>query len=171
MTETAYTAEADYCPAPVILGIHSNAFSAAVYSAGHAWITVTRGYNTQYYGLWPDNHRLTKNNGPGYDIRTGLEKNYTAAASRYYALSEDQAQSLESLLKRNVSWGITHNCSSWASAVVRFIIGEDVDADDFFGFETPRELSRNIILLEAKDPTTRQNPKSLIKPANSSSAK
>ncbi len=85
MTGTFYTAEADYCPAPVILGIHSNVFSTATLHDGHAWITVTRGYNTEYYGLWPDNHRLTINNGPGYDIRKGLEKNYTAAASRYYA--------------------------------------------------------------------------------------
>lgn len=172
MTNILPTAEeAHYCPVPVILGIHSNVSSTAHYSAGHAWITVTRGYATQYYGLWPDDHPSTKNNGPGYDVRIGLEKNSTSVASRYYALSEQQAQNLESLLKRNSSWGFTYNCSSWASDVIWHIIGEDVDADDFFGFETPRELSRNIILLEARDPTSQQKPKSFIKKANASSAK
>ena len=53
------------------------------------------------------------------------------------------------------------NLGSWASEVVQEVVGEDVDADDWAGFETPRELGRNIVKLEAKQPTTLGSPKPL----------
>ena len=71
----------------VVLGIHSNVVGSASYTAGHAWITVTRNGLTKYYGLWPDEHPLTLDNGPGWDMRTGMERNSKPKASRYYKLS------------------------------------------------------------------------------------
>ncbi len=146
----------------VVLGIHSNVLSGAGYIDGHAWITVTRNGATQYYGLWPDDHPSTFNNGLGTDIRLGMEKNSQAKANRYYKLSGRQTKILDRLLLENVTWAYTHNCASWAHDVIWQVIREDVDADDYLWFsETPRELGRNIKLLEIKEPTSRYKPKDM----------
>lgn len=156
----------------IILGIHSNVLGGDTFSSGHAWISVTRNGISTNYGLWPDFHSKTIDNGPETDIRIGLENNANRAANRYYQLSPEQSKKLETLLQRNVTWGHTNNCSSWASDLVYEIVNEDVDADDNMGIETPRELGRNIILLEAKDPTSLHIPKALGKKhAQSSSSK
>jgi hypothetical protein len=155
----------------VILGIHSNVLENASYTEGHAWITVTRNGYTKYYGLWPDEHSSTVNNGPGMDIREGLEKNSKPKASRYYKLSTKQIKLLDKLLLENVTWGYTHNCSSWAHDVIYKVVKEDVDADDFVWFsETPQELGRNIKILEKGDPTTAHKPRDMSKNANTQSS-
>lgn len=144
----------------VVLGIHSNVLGNANYTGGHAWITVTRNGITKYYGLWPDGHPATPNNGPGWDIRTGMERNSKPKANRYYKLSAEQTKVLDQLLLRNITWGYTNNCSSWAHDIIWKVVHEDVDADDYLWFsESPRELGRNIRLLEAKDPTIQYKPK------------
>jgi hypothetical protein len=154
-----------------ILGIHSNvAGDDNGYTAGHAWLTITADGKTTYYGLWPDAHPRTVDNGDGSDIRIGMEAADRPAASRYYKLSPAQAIQFNALMRANVHWRYTNNCSSWASEVVDAVIGEDVDADDYGGVETPRELGRNILLLEASDPTSVYAPKAVGKnPASSSS--
>jgi hypothetical protein len=146
----------------VILGIHSNVLGDNGYTDGHAWITVTRNGITNYYGLWPDEHPAAPNNGPGWDIRKGMEQKSKPKASRYYKLNADQVTILDRLLLKNVSWGYTHNCSSWAHDIIWKVVHEDVDADDYLWIvETPRELGRNILLLEAKDPTSQYKPKDM----------
>ena len=154
---------------PTTLGIHSNVTSGG-FTGGHAWISLSTGGMLKYYGLWPDEHPSTPNNGPGFDIRVGLEKTAKAAASRYYELSAEQEALLSKLLKANVTWGYTHNCSSWAHDIIRSVVKEDVDADEYLWFvETPRELGRNIRLLEAKDLTSRTKPKKANAAGGSSS--
>lgn len=143
----------------VVLGIHSNsAGSQDGFTSGHAWISVRVGSSTRYYGLWPDEHRITKDNGPGMDIRVGLERTIRAKASRYYLLSQSQRKKLVLKLRENVTWKYTHNCSSWASDLIYEVLGEDVDADDWLSIETPRELGRNILILEGKSPTSSHAP-------------
>jgi hypothetical protein len=66
-------------------------------------------------------------------------------------------------MKANVAWSYTNTCASWASEMVYILVGEDVDSDDNFGFETPRELGESILELEAKNPTTIHSPKSVTK--------
>ena len=78
----------------VVLGIHSNVIGNANYTDGHAWITVTRNGLTKYYGLWPDEHPATPNNGPGWDIRTGIERNSKPKVSRYYSCPLSRKRSL-----------------------------------------------------------------------------
>ena len=57
-----------------IMGIHSNvAGDGAALSAGHAWVTITQKGKTTFYGLWPDAHPRTVDNGDASDIRIGLE--------------------------------------------------------------------------------------------------
>lgn len=148
----------------MILGIHSNvAGSHNDFTSGHAWISITHGNKVTVYGLWPDAHPKTIDNGDKSDIRIGLEVKDTAVASRYYLLTSPQAIQFNALMSANVAWRYTHTCASWASDVVDILIGEDVDADDNFGFETPRELGESILLLESKEPTTRFSPKRVTK--------
>lgn len=146
----------------MVLGIHSNvAGDDNGFTAGHAWLTITESGKTTEYGLWPDAHPNVVDNGNGSDIRVGLEAADTPAASRYYRLSDAQSKHFNALMRANVAWRYTNNCSSWASEIVHAVIGEDVDADDWGGIETPRELGRNILLLESKQPTSLNSPKPL----------
>lgn len=155
--------------ANMILGIHSNvAGNKADITGGHAWLTITENGKTNFYGLWPDAHPRAGDNGDGSDIRIGLEASDKAVASRFYKLSDPQAKQFNALMKANVAWRFTNNCSSWASEIVYEVVGEDVDADEYLGFETPRELGDNILDLEKNDPTTVYSPKALEKnPASS----
>lgn len=147
-------------PDGAILGIHSNVTGGDL-TGGHAWLTITRNGRTTYYGLWPDAHPRTVDNGDGSDIRTNLERRSEAAASRYYRLTEAMARRFDAQVGANVHWFYTNNCSSWASEVVLTVVGEDVDADDAFGFESPRELGQSIQALEARDPTSPATPRRL----------
>lgn len=142
-----------------VLGIHSNvAADGADFSAGHAWVTITQKGKTIFYGLWPDAHPRTVDNGDASDIRIGLEASAKAVASRYYKLSDAQAKRFNSLVKANVHWFYTNNCSSWASEIVNEVVEVAIDADDWLGIETPRELGRNILLMEKRDPTSMYAP-------------
>lgn len=157
------------CMENMILGIHSNvAGDSCSYTAGHAWLTITHDGKTSFYGLWPDAHPKTVDNGDASDIRIGLEASAKAAASRYYRLSDAQANHFNKLMKANVSWRYTNTCASWAGEIVEEVIGEDIDADDWLGFETPRELGKSILELEKKEPTSIEKPKRLERnPASS----
>lgn len=153
-----------------VLGIHSNvAGDEHPLASGHAWLTIKVDAATSFYGLWPDAHPDTIDNGKGSDIRQGLEAGSPVAASRYYRLSEAQYNHFLALLKSNAAWRYTNNCSSWASQTVLSIIKEDVDADDLMGLETPRELGRNILILEGSDPTSAISPKPVACTPRSSS--
>jgi len=141
------------------LGIHSNVDPGDGFTSGHAWITYTDDSGkTTYYGLWPDEHPRTVDNGSGTDVRTGLESGDTALHSRYYDLTSEQINRWKLFLKQSAEWRYTNTCASWASAGVRDTTGEDVDAGDWFWFETPREISASIIKLESINPTSINNP-------------
>jgi len=142
-----------------ILGIHSNvAGSKPGFSDGHAWISITRVGITTFYGLWPDKHPVTINNGNKTDIRINLEARAIGLANRYYLLSPAQSKKLDLEIKKNVAWTYTNTCASWASDVVNEVLFIDIDADDYMGFETPRELGKSIIELEKTNPSSRLNP-------------
>ncbi len=146
----------------MVLGVHSNvAGDTSEYTGGHAWLTISHDGVTTHYGLWPDAHPNVVDNGDDSDIRVGMEASATAVASRYYRLSDAQAKHFNALMTANVAWRYTNTCASWASEVVRDVVSEDVDADDWGGFETPRELGRNILKLEAAGPTSLGCPKAL----------
>ena len=108
--------------------------------------------------MWPDGHPLTIDNGPGSDIRVGMENTSYPVASRYFRLTPGQVKKLEFELKRNVTWRYTNTCASWAGELVDDIIGIDIDTDDWGGFETPRELGKHILELERINPTSKTNP-------------
>lgn len=130
-----------------ILGIHSNVGPDASLTSGHAWVTVhdTDTNTTQSYGLWPDSHPNVVDNGPDTDVRTGMESGWESPYSRYYNLTGTEESRLTDIIGRDDTWGYTHTCADWASDVVSHVTGEDVDADDWLGFETPREIANSII--------------------------
>jgi len=143
-----------------ILGIHSNvAGDDASLTGGHAWISVTRDSATTAYGLWPDAHPRTIDNGAGTDIRIGLEGTKYPRASRFYRLNAGQVLKLERELKKIVVWRYTNTCASWASELLNDVTGVNIDTDDWGGFETPRELGKYILKLELdKGNTSRVTP-------------
>ncbi len=149
----------------VILGIHSQVDpntqgSFNQFVDGHAWISVTRNGQTQYYGLWPDNHPRGLDNGDGSDIRRGIEgeSGFRPSASRYYELTAEQAAKLQDELGKNVKWEYTHTCASWASEVTSRVTGQKIEASEFLVIETPRELINGINALESKQATSLTDP-------------
>jgi hypothetical protein len=129
----------------VRLGIHSNVPSDSDFTAGHAWISVTDADgNVTNYGLWPDEHPMTVDNGAGSDVRVGMENGQVAVASKYFDLTVDQNTRLNTFLSTSAEWGYTHTCADWARDAVNYSTGQRIDVDDWLGFETPRELSRSL---------------------------
>ena len=52
-----------------------------------------------------------------------------------------------------------NTCASWASELLDDVTGVAIDADDWSGFETPRELGKHILELEKrKGPSSRVSP-------------
>lgn len=152
-------------PGRVILGIHSNVDPAGPASLidGHAWISVNRDGVVTTYGLWPDDHPAIRNsglsNGDRSDIRRNLETGQPASASRYYALTDAQAKTLEQELGKNVHWGYTYTCASWAGDVTRRTTGERLDTSELLGMTgTPRELSESIREKERQQRTAPEQP-------------
>ena len=146
-----------------VLGIHSNVKPKADLLAGHAWITITTKVGTsgrfvKSYGLWPDEHPKTQDNGDKTDVRIGMEP-ARGITNRYYVLTHLQHKQLMSLISTTEHWFYTNNCSSWASDIIQKLYKTEVDADDWFGLETPREISKSIEQLEINEPTTVENPK------------
>lgn len=143
----------------VVLGIHSNvAGDQNDFTAGHAWISVSTRHRTDFYGLWPDAHPRTVDNGDASDVRVNLEVGARPVASRFYRLDSNQTMRLNDLLNKPATWRYTNNCSSWASELFADVLGEDIDADDWLGLETPRELGASILRLEAKGRTSPRQP-------------
>ena len=141
------------------LGIHGG--------TGHSWISYTTDDGiTTTYGLWHDDYASDSDRlRVGTDIRVNLENSKTKIA-RYYELTDSQKNNFERWIRRNhkyhMPFGIpTHNCSSWVSDTVKFVIGENINADAwyFFGVETPEELRESIQKLEESDPTNIYSPK------------
>jgi hypothetical protein len=159
--ECGNTVTANVLACDTVLGVHSSIGPNAIVDTtdGHAWITVTAAGIPISYGLWPDDHPDTVNNGPGWDIRTNMEPP-TGLYNRYHLLRPSQKTILLRCLAANVTWAYTHNCSSWASDTAFDVTGEDINADDIvFHFETPREFGTSIRDLEQADPSSPSSPK------------
>ncbi len=122
---------------------------------GHAWLEL---YNCQtgdrvaIYALWPDDHPFIVDgglaNGPGSDVRTDFYPDtlYAVELKYMYAkcLTDAQKTAFDNFIGQNHTYRITNNCSSFASDAFYAATGEDIDADDWAGFETPRELGASI---------------------------
>ncbi|WP_266160092.1 hypothetical protein [Dyella silvatica] len=148
-------------PDKVVMGIHTNTLPGASLTDGHAWLTLTRNGHTEAYGLWPNSHPRFANESPHPEsnIRTGIENNFSATASRYYELSPEQVKQFDAAVKEKVTWGLTNTCASWASSTAERVTGEHIDASELLGVTgTPRQIHKSIDELEKKQPTTTDKP-------------
>jgi len=48
-------------------------------------------------------------------------------------------------LKKNHTWRYTNTCASFASETFEDVTGVNINANDNFGFETPRKITESII--------------------------
>jgi hypothetical protein len=85
-----------------------------------------------------------------------MEDRDAPVASRFFRLTPVQAGLLEVRLSENVTWGYTHNCSSWARDTVAAVTGISLNADDpgALWTETPRQLGEAIHQLEKQRQTS-----------------
>ena len=141
-------------PRQPILGIHVDEYE------GHAWISFTNIIGeTTTYGLWASSYARNHGYDPdrfrsGDDIWMNLERHFSIGASRYYELTPAQRLQFYRFLYTGHDYYIAwYNCASFAENCVATVIGEDVDADSWFGIETPAELMESIEELEEDDPT------------------
>lgn len=136
-------------PSGHIISIRSNVSSNAAFGDGHVWIN-DRGPNglDTTYGLWPDSHPFVEDNGPGTDVRENMEKklgyNDKYIAQMSSKLNDLQYQNFIHFVNTKDSWGYTHTCADWARDAYEAGTGIRLDVDDYFGIETPRELSRSL---------------------------
>lgn len=144
----------------IVIGIHSNVEPDAGFTDGHAWITIhdSDTGQTTCYGLWPDSHPNTPDNGDGTDVRVGMEDGYVAKHSRYVEITPEQLDDFEDFADIVDAWGYTHTCAEWATDAWQETTEEWIDPNDNFGFETPRMVSQSIKELEANDPTSPGTP-------------
>jgi len=151
-----------------VMGIHGD--------EDHSWVSYTTDDGvTTTYGLWHLGHVPTKGKirrvMPGGDVWEGAESRRTSTASRYYDLSDTEEAGFRKWLdiphRYRRPW---NNCSSWASDTARKVVGEDVDADSWLGFELPKEVVESIRKLEKSDPTSSLAPKGEKDSGSSSSS-
>lgn len=143
-----------------ILGIHSNvAGDRNEYAAGHAWVSISTANQVIYLGLWPDGHpRVLNRSSYCTDVRVDLEAGAIPLVSRYYELTQAQLVLLNSFINRPDVWGYINSCAAWATRLLRDVTGESVSAIDYTVFSTPRELGRELQILERRSPTTKTSP-------------
>lgn len=186
---TKWEFEVIECPKEkAVLGIHSNVPPSnelleiviideitrldSKSSLGHSWISLTKNGQTTFYGLWPDNHPKTTDNGSGTDIRTNLEEGF-GTESRFYPLNEQQENRLNDLLVRDVAWSNSYTCAGFAQDAYNRLTLEGVDAtEQIIGFGrtyTPRKISESIRELEKQSPTNSYRPANIGEDSSSCS--
>jgi hypothetical protein len=101
---------------------------------------------TTTYSLYPDSEEDGFPAAPGWDIRKNVKGDDPTRYDHKYStpISPKQKNLLEREGARNVTWSPWTNCASWASDTFYKVTRIDVDADDWGGFETPRELIQGI---------------------------
>ncbi len=149
----------------------------AMLTDGHAWITLHYANgNSATVGLWAtgdvfggrhfiyDPNGVTDSTAEKGEVQWGLEakKHYLAKASRYYKLYANQLQQVVRVLGAYTGWRFSHTCATWATDVVKQLVGEDLASSELLGAtNTPRALGNAILKLEARIPTSVELPREL----------
>jgi len=152
-----------------IIGINSNVDSDAGFTDGHAWVSVydVDGNLLETYSLWPDDHQLfrgTDPNGTKTDVRKNTEKNAgyaTSSSNHTYAVyvTKKQENAFYNFVKTYNEWGYLHTCADWSRDAFYKATGIRIDVDDYFGIETPRELSKSIMRRKKKNKARKSSSK------------
>lgn len=175
-----------------VLAIHSNAAEAGLpndgnygVGSGHAWLTVHNlvTEESHSYGLWPRHHELVdeaNRSHPDTDLQVDFEYVKKHDPSRdagsdtygdfregpmFYArrISSGQKSILNTIVSKPHLHSSTNNCASFASETFEAVTGVDIDADEWWGFETCREIGEHII--EANGGGFRPGPGAVNLPA------
>lgn len=151
-------------PCPFILIIHSNCAEdqgkpPPGLTAGHAWLTLHdgKGKLIASYGLWPDSHpgivAAGLNNGAGSDVRVNFRGDLRKGKYFFWkCITKAQRAVLNAAISRLWTWTFTNTCASFASEVFYEVTQIDIDADEFMGFETPREIGESILEANGGNP-------------------
>ncbi len=127
------------------LGIHTNVSSRANFMDGHAWISITNNSTGEFntYSLFSEIINHSHSTG---ELKINYEgTNYNYYASKFKIIQDVSYNKLTPFLKPySDSWHTTHTCADYARDMWNLGTGEYLDIDDYFGFETPRELSRSL---------------------------
>ncbi len=132
------------------IGIHSNAKigSKASFDDGHSWISIKNLKTSEYhtYGLWTDKSRASGMVGSNEGVLEDAEikRNYKSIHSEYQVITKKEFEKFEKYKNKKDSWWPTHTCADWASDGYKIATGINIDADDWLGLETPREISESI---------------------------
>ena len=153
---------------PVLLGFFSRTGSGSSSSFtsqyGHAWITsdITGSENT--YGLWPDGETQPQSQLPNNLCVNHSNEAGTQDGEAWFCLSTTQQNVLTSRIGGSYGWSWWYNCASFAEETADDVLGIDIDADSYLGFETPDEFLESITEMKANDSNcnyTRQDPKTI----------
>lgn len=134
------------------LCIYSNAPPDTILDDGHAAVVLyskgESGVTLRTYGLWPDFYPDVFNNGDASDIRDTIVGDNVSGYTYFYCepISDKQNAVLDGLVAANVKWTCSNSCASFAPETFYDVTGTIVDADDFLGIETPREISQSVWL-------------------------
>lgn len=130
------------------LGIHTNAYFYDAPDYGHAWISVLdkKTGETTTYGLWPGTS-LFADGESDTDVCKNFEQalNYKPTSSASFDLTTQQFTQLTEFIETQDTWTPWNTCANWASDAVQAATGVDIDAHDWLGIGTPRELTKSIM--------------------------
>jgi hypothetical protein len=160
-----------------VLGVHSSVIGDAGLTDGHAWISLHYSNGkTATVGLWAtdsltglrhfiyDPIGISDSTAEKGEVQWNLELNrhYHAKARRYYSLQPYQVHRIVKVLGAYTGWRFTCTCATWATGVVKQLVGEDLDSSELLGAtNTPRALGNAISKLEALIPTSVEMPREL----------
>lgn len=125
--------------------------------AGHAGLLLIDGTTdtptiTTCAG-WPDDHPdiIAKglNNGDGSDMRKDFfrDKQFSVDIFPFVycaRISDEQYKDLLNEVNKDYQWSCLNNCASFAARTFGEVTGIDIDEDDVFGIDTPREIGESI---------------------------
>jgi hypothetical protein len=85
-------------------------------------------------------------------------------------LTAAQHATLLAAVAQSQAWTYTNTCASFASEIFEEVTGIDVDADEFAGLETPREIGESIVEKNGGTATPSGTPPPAPGPTGSSSS-
>ena len=145
----------DYLGLKYYLCIYTNCCRkhGAVYDDGHAALALINTDNNSIttYGLWPDWHKYIIEAGLNDENASDVRINFPNDKMSDYGyvhcreVSDKELEVFKREISENWTWRYTQTCASFASDVFYSTTNVDIDADDLFGFETPREIGDSIL--------------------------
>lgn len=122
--------------------------------AGHSWITLhnEQSGESSAYSLYADTHVTREQAAKPGGVQINLD-NMIGTFYHAQRISKSEKARFDEIIASQGpqnkgggarSWAVTDTCASFSSEVFQSTTGVDIDADEWLGFETPREVGQNI---------------------------